>query len=364
MKRETLVFRAALARIALGVFTLVLLPLLYPKLERHLELFAAYVVFGVGMQILIWRQIGGVVRAVLSGLIDMAFLTFIVHSVGSVSTMMVSLYLFAGIMNTLLVSFWVGIALASVGVLAYTGVLIAERVGWLPYAPDAPFWASGLAPGTYAVITASVLLALVVLMATTVVGLLVKTVRHREAELVVANVRLEELSLRDPLTQLYNRRYLFARTQSELQRVRRGHPLALIMIDLDGFKRVNDQMGHLQGDRLLKELADAIAGAIRATDVAGRYGGDEFVVLLPDTDPERARGVAERLVSTISSVGERFSSQAPVTASVGVAVARSDDAEAQLLRRADDQAYRAKKLGGDRVLVEDNPWLELSASDI
>lgn len=363
MKHETFVFRAALVRIVLGVFTLTLLPLLYPKLERHLALFGAYVVFGVSMQLLIWKQIGGVTRAVLSGLVDVAFLTFVVHSVGSVSTMMVSLYLFAGIMNTLVVSFWVGIALASVGALSYTGVLMAERVGWLTYAPDAPSWAAGHVPETYAVLTASLLLTLVVLMTTTVVGLLVRTVRSREAELVIANARLEELSLRDPLTQLYNRRHLLARTEAELGRVRRGHPLALVMIDLDGFKRVNDQEGHLRGDQVLKELAEALGSAIRATDVAGRYGGDEFVILLPDTDPEKARGVADRLVVTIAQVGARFSREARVTASIGVAVARSDDAVAQLIRRADELSYRAKKLGGDRVIIEDNPWLELSASD-
>src|SRR5262249_10125157 len=150
---------------------------------------------------------------------------------------------------------------------------------------------------------------------TSIVALLVRQVRRREQELVEANARLEDLSQRDPLTELYNRRYLYERLDHELARVRRGHPLAVVMIDLDRFKAVNDAHGHLQGDRLLRDIAAAVASTTRVTDVPGRYGGDEFLIVLPDTDLERARTVAQRVAESVRTAGWRFEAPHPVTAS-------------------------------------------------
>src|SRR5690606_35897552 len=99
-----------------------------------------------------------------------------------------------------------------------------------------------------------------------------------------------------PLTQLYNRRHLMERLESELARVRRGKPLAVVMVDLDRFKRVNDDTGHQRGDSLLQDLARGLARAVREADVVGRYGGDEFVVILPDTSPADAEIAAARVV--------------------------------------------------------------------
>lgn len=130
------------------------------------------------------------------------------------------------------------------------------------------------------------------------------------------------------------------------------------MIDLDSFKKVNDAQGHLRGDDLLKEIASCLAAATRASDVAGRYGGDEFVVVLPDTDAAHAEGIAERLARSVREAGERFDAERPVTASVGVAVTTPADAPENapgLLRRADENAYRAKLAGGDRVCSESSP---------
>lgn len=351
MGRNSVVFRAAIVRIALGVFTLAILPVMYPGLAPHRPIFAAYVASTLIEQLLIWRDIGGDLRSFVYGLVDLALVTFIVHRVGSASTMMVSLYLMAGTLNALAVSFRVGLALGIVAACAYAGLLGAEQLGWLPYGPAAPPWTAGARPGPVTAWTVGAMVALLIVGSTAVVGMLVRAVRRNEHALMEANVRLEELSQRDPLTQLYNRRHLMARLEAELARLRRGHPLAAVMIDLDGFKRVNDSAGHLRGDQLLQDLAAALQGATRETDVAGRYGGDEFVVILPDTTAEQARAAAQRLTTAIEEVGLCFDRERPVTASVGVAVAVETDDARGLLKRADVSAYSAKQSGGNRVVV-------------
>jgi diguanylate cyclase (GGDEF)-like protein len=196
---------------------------------------------------------------------------------------------------------------------------------------------------------ASIFISVFVPASTAIVTALVRAVQRREAALVVVNERLEQLSQLDPLTGIFNRRHLFARIEAELARVRRGHPLALIMVDLDHFKGVNDSQGHLRGDVLLKEIATALARTTRVTDVAGRYGGDEFVVVLPDTDSVAALAVAERVTDAIREAARAFDEAQPVTASVGIGLADPDDTVASLLRRADENAYRAKESGGNRV---------------
>jgi diguanylate cyclase (GGDEF)-like protein len=343
-EKQRVVFQAALVRIVLGLFALLALPMLYPKLAAQWPIMAGYVGATVVMQVLVWKDVGGVLRSFVSGTVDLAFLTFIVHRVGSVSTVMLALYLLAGVLNALVVGYRVGMALATVGALFYAGALVAERAGWIPYGPDRPAWAGEGFPGWSEIAIASVLNAFLMLLATAVVGFLVQTVRRHEAQ-------LEELSQRDPLTQLYNRRHAMARLEAELARVRRGHPLALVMLDLDGFKRVNDLQGHLRGDVLLQELAHALAGAVRATDVPARYGGDEFLVLLPDTEADQAQLVASRLTAAVEAIGRRFDASRPVTASVGLAIATVDDGAASLIRHADENAYRAKQQGGNRVVA-------------
>jgi diguanylate cyclase (GGDEF)-like protein len=200
-------------------------------------------------------------------------------------------------------------------------------------------------------IAASVLVTTFLVASTFVVGALVRSLERHEADLIAANLRLEELSRRDSLTGLFNRRYLLERLEVELARVKRSQKLAILMVDLDGFKRVNDSQGHLRGDLLLKEIGDVLAATTRLSDVAGRYGGDEFVILLPDTEEEQARAVAERITTGVRSVGARFDASRPITASVGLTIGRPDDGAASILRRADENAYRAKRDGGDRVVA-------------
>jgi diguanylate cyclase (GGDEF)-like protein len=264
---------------------------------------------------------------------------------------MASLYLFAGVANALVVDSTVAFALSLTGLFAYDAVVWAEWARWIPFAPDAPQVASQGPPTIDQVLMATLFISMFVPAGTAIVAALVRAVERREAQLVTANLRLEELSQLDPLTNLYNRRHLFARLEAELARVRRGRPLALVMVDLDGFKKVNDSQGHLRGDVLLKEIATSVAATTRTTDVAGRYGGDEFVVILPDTDSEQARAVAERLAQSVRDAAMRFDAARPVTASVGIAVAEPADTVAALLRRADENAYRAKESGGNRVVA-------------
>jgi diguanylate cyclase (GGDEF)-like protein len=124
------------------------------------------------------------------------------------------------------------------------------------------------------------------------------------------------------------------------------------MFDLDGFKRINDTRGHARGDALLKEIADALSRGVRPGDLVCRYGGDEFVVLLWRTRGDEAEQRGAELAEIVRRVGRRFEPELPVTASVGVSVARPGDTTLELLRRADERAYGAKRAGGDRVVAK------------
>jgi diguanylate cyclase (GGDEF)-like protein len=354
-QRDRLQLAAAWSRIVLALIAIFFLPLLYPGLDRVRGIFVAYIGIAMVGQVLIYKSIGGMWRAVVGGVIDVALLTLIVHRVGSIANMMVSIYFFAAILNTLVVGRRVGVSLAVVGAASYGAVVLCETLGWLPYGPDAPAWAQTVAPSAAEAAVAVSLLSVLLVSSAAVVGVLVSQIRQRESELVAANHKLAELSLRDPLTQLFNRRHLMARLEGELARARRGRPLAVVMIDLDRFKRVNDERGHQQGDEVLRDIANALGAATREMDVPGRYGGDEFVVLLPETDRAKAQVAAERLCAAVREVGMRFDAEEPVTASIGIASARYDDEARALIQRADQHAYRAKQGGGDRVVMEEPP---------
>jgi len=352
MDRKKVVLAAASTRILIGIVMLTLLPALYPAMADHRPIFVGYIAVAAVVQVMIWKGIGDRWRPLAGGLVDLALLTFIVQRAGSVATMMVWLYFFAGVVNTLVVGRREGMILSVLGALCYDAVLFLEHLGWIVYGPDAPSWAAGRPPSLVAALVAGSLMTMLLIGSTAIVGMLVDTLRTRERQLEEANTRLEELSQRDPLTHLYNRRHLMARIEEELARVRRGRPLCVVMIDLDRFKRVNDREGHRRGDELLQDLAAALADTTRVTDVAGRYGGDEFVIVLADTDRAQAEAAAGRLVAAVRRVGSGWHPDEPVTASAGLAVARSDDTPRGLLERADEAAYRAKAKGGDRVVLE------------
>lgn len=151
----------------------------------------------------------------------------------------------------------------------------------------------------------------------------------------------------DGLTRVYNRRYFYRRLEEELERSRRyGPPCALIMLDVDDFKMYNDRYGHLAGDDLLRELASLLKDAVRQVDIVARYGGDEFAMILPETDVHQGSSVAERLRQTVSSHAfalREAEQDAHITLSVGVAAFPTHATEVEALVDAADRALLAAK---------------------
>jgi diguanylate cyclase (GGDEF)-like protein len=165
--------------------------------------------------------------------------------------------------------------------------------------------------------------------------------------------RLEELSITDSLTGLYNGWYLQRRCREEVARAKRyQHPISCIMVDVDHFKRINDAHGHPGGNVVLAELGKVLKGVIRGSDIAGRFGGEEFLLILPETDGPDAMLLAERLRGTIErhrfSVGDLALT---ITVSVGVATFpdRGISGHETLVREADQAMYQAKMGGRNRV---------------
>lgn len=166
--------------------------------------------------------------------------------------------------------------------------------------------------------------------------------------------RIQELAITDGLTGLSVRRYFLERLQEEIERsARHNLHLAFLMIDIDHFKRCNDNFGHLTGDVVLREVARKIKACVREIDLVARFGGEEFSVLLPDTDKVGARGVAERIRSGIDKHPFRaYNESLKIEVSIGVAGLPEDSTTAQsLIDRSDQALYRAKDEGRNRVCV-------------
>ena len=184
-------------------------------------------------------------------------------------------------------------------------------------------------------------------------GFFVDRIR-REGELSLQdlrsrNVELEELAYRDPLTRLYNRRYGFENLRKAVSFSRRyGGELHILVLDIDHFKKVNDELGHPAGDEVLVELAKILQGIVRETDTVARIGGEEFLVILPYSRAEHVQGVANRIRdttarTTFTSVPWR------VTVSVGVTALREGDTADSIFPRADRFLYESKHGGRNRV---------------
>lgn len=165
--------------------------------------------------------------------------------------------------------------------------------------------------------------------------------------------RAQRLATRDELTDLLNRRAFNAIAERDLARaLRQQQPLCLAFIDLDHFKRLNDNHGHSFGDQVLRIFADRWRGQLRASDVLARYGGEEFVLLLPDTDPGEARTLLDRARASIAAADIRHGEvSVSLTFSAGLAQAQAGDDVDSLLGRADQALYRAKTSGRDQILV-------------
>jgi diguanylate cyclase (GGDEF)-like protein len=152
----------------------------------------------------------------------------------------------------------------------------------------------------------------------------------------------------DPVTGVFNRRYFQVRLDEELQRSHRHQiPLALLMIDIDDFKRVNDSHGHLAGDTILRDVGDILRRSVRVFDVCARFGGEEFVIIMPGSTSDNAMRIAERIRERIEHYrpADAVLAVTRVTVSVGLAVSSSGSTVGQLLERADQALYEAKRAG-------------------
>jgi diguanylate cyclase (GGDEF)-like protein len=156
----------------------------------------------------------------------------------------------------------------------------------------------------------------------------------------------------DPVSGVFNRRYLQVRLGEELQRSRRHDiPLALLLIDIDDFKIVNDSYGHLAGDLVLRDVAEILRRSVRVFDVCARFGGEEFVIIMPGSTAESALRIAERIRERIEAYrpADRLLATLRITVSVGLAVSEAGTTVSQLLARADGALYAAKHAGKNRI---------------
>jgi diguanylate cyclase (GGDEF)-like protein len=178
--------------------------------------------------------------------------------------------------------------------------------------------------------------------------------------LALANLRLRESlrsqAIRDPLTGLFNRRYLEETMEREINRVKRqGTSLGVVMMDLDHFKQYNDTFGHSAGDELLSALGILLKSHIRGEDISCRYGGEEFLVILPGASMEISLARAESLRQAVKEMHLHHQGLKPSSLSLGVAVYPDHgDTGLQLIQSADTALYRAKKAGRDRVMAAEN----------
>jgi len=184
-----------------------------------------------------------------------------------------------------------------------------------------------------------------------------RALQHRDAELKRAMQDLQEQAITDPLTGLLNRRYLREYLPRELMRAgRNGTTLALVMADIDHFKRINDAFGHDAGDLVLRELGTLLRNSVRASDIACRFGGEEFALVMPESSLEGARQKAEAIRAAVKALGLKYRELplGPITASFGVALfPLHADKPDSLLRAADEALYHAKGGGRDRVMVSE-----------
>ncbi len=189
------------------------------------------------------------------------------------------------------------------------------------------------------------------------------TDRHEEtlaaigqtAAVAIENARYYEMATVDQLTKLYLRDYFYQRIEEELNRARRyGHAFSVLMLDIDSFKDLNDEHGHLAGDRFLQRVGEVIKGNLRSHDIPCRYGGEEFAVLLPETEPTESIVIAERIRRTVSDIRIREGRRlVGTTISIGISsYPKSARRSAQdLLRKADGALYQAKREGKDKVVA-------------
>lgn len=175
--------------------------------------------------------------------------------------------------------------------------------------------------------------------------------RKVEKALKDSEESFKALSRTDPLTQLFNFRYFYEQLEYEIDRAKRyGRPLSLLIIDIDHFKEINDRYGHVEGDRLLRQFGDLIRGWKRGTDKTFRYGGDEFVVLMPEAPVKQARAAARRLMRHLV---QQANWPEHCTLSIGVGQYVPGETSLTLVQRTDAATYQAKRSGRNRVVASE-----------
>jgi diguanylate cyclase (GGDEF)-like protein len=166
--------------------------------------------------------------------------------------------------------------------------------------------------------------------------------------------RFRKLSITDDLTGIYNSRYFLKRLQDEIERADRyGHPLSLLILDLDNFKKYNDTYGHVVGDEVLAKTGEILLKSLRKTDSAYRYGGEEFAVILPETGGNQAVHFAERIREGFEKHAFliRQDGSLSVTASIGIAQYKQGEEISAFIKQADENMYTAKKQGKNRIFL-------------
>jgi diguanylate cyclase (GGDEF)-like protein len=332
---------AGLVRIALGGLGLIS-SYFVAFLAPYQAAFALYVLLALVFQWLIQRAVHTIPRAVAMGLVDTLFLSFLVQRMGTATTALPLVYVAIPVLYaTTTPRRRLSVILCASGTAIYAVLVLLEIAGVLPYAPAMP---DAPEPGLSLRIATLVLVAICAWWTAVLTSQLISA-------LAAVNARLRDLSQHDELTGLYNRRYVMQRLDEELARLKRSAGVMTVaMVDLDGFKRVNDQEGHDMGDAVLRAVAGALLTATRKADVVARYGGDEFVVLLPNTETEGARAVAARIIDQARDAARNVCHAIPVTASIGTTLVRASDDPAEIIRRVDEQLYAAKRAGGDRMV--------------
>lgn len=178
-----------------------------------------------------------------------------------------------------------------------------------------------------------------------------KVTQIQSRKLRLRNLKLSELAIKDGLTGLYNRRHLMDQLSREIAHAKRyNHPLAIILFDIDFFKNINDTFGHQAGDSILKQVGQSLLANLRQSDFAGRYGGEEFLIICRNTNVEGAFMVAKKLQHSIRHI-ELPNKQGCVEISGGISTHR-DDTIASLIERADQLLYSAKERGRNQILID------------
>jgi diguanylate cyclase (GGDEF)-like protein len=181
-----------------------------------------------------------------------------------------------------------------------------------------------------------------------------QAVETAENEIIQANQRLINMANTDPVTSMINRRVMMNRIEDEKAKVDRGgKPFTIIMVDIDNFKQVNDEYGHDGGDFVLIRLSERISYALRKTDLVSRWGGDEFLLMLPETRLADGKAVAEKVRNQIITTPFVYRElDIPVTMTFGVSECNANNSIASSIRKADQALYRGKQLGKNQVVAE------------